>query len=325
MNIALTSLLSSKMVNEVRVSFLRYKSQTLALDPSSELIPSIEITELGLTGFNAATNRTAIGLGINLPQSSVRNTYQLQDTVSYSAGNHSLKFGVDIHRSQLHQLFKPSVRGRLSYTNLNRFVADVANTSIINKDLPGVARILHLDWYDGFFFAQDEWKVTPNFTLTYGLRYERPGQPIEDLAAFHAPVFAASGNNPQFHSTHCHLPIPTTSNHVLASIGTFARAGMGSGSVFGGDKTVLRGGILAPMTMPTPTSRSTSGVVPVCRGGEHSDCAADSRAGWQRYRQRVRHSLQPTVQSGDARADGRRERISVRPFTTRSVSRFSAN
>ena len=242
-NIAWTSLISPKMVNEVRVSFLRFRSQTLALDPTSEQIPSIEITELGLTGFNAATNRTAIGLGINLPQSTVRNTYQIQDTVSYSTGNHSLKFGVDIHRSQLHQLFKPSVRGRLSYTNLNRFVADVANTSIINKDLPGVARILHLDWYDAFFFGQDEWKITPNFTLTYGLRYERPGQPIEDLAAFHAPVYAASGNNPQFALDP--LP-PADTNNFQPRFGfnwNIRTSGDGvAGKLFGADQTVLRGG-----------------------------------------------------------------------------------
>ncbi len=43
-------------------------TETTAQDPSSEEIPSIEIAELGLTGFNAATSRTAIGLAVNLPQ-----------------------------------------------------------------------------------------------------------------------------------------------------------------------------------------------------------------------------------------------------------------
>ena len=242
-NVSLTSLLSSKLVNETRAAFLRFASGTFALDPTAELIPSIELTELGLTGFNAATNRTAIGLGINLPQFSVRNTYQLQDTVSYSTGNHSFKFGADIHRSQLHQLFKPSVRGRLAYTTLNRFVNDVANTLIVNKDLPGVARILHLDWYDYFFFAQDEWKVTPNFALTFGLRYELPGQPIQDLADFHAPVLAASGNNPQFRLDP--LP-PVDKNNFQPRFGfnwNVRTSGSGLfGKFLGEDKTVLRGG-----------------------------------------------------------------------------------
>ncbi len=94
-----------------------------------------------LTGFNAAASRTAIGLGVNLPQYSVRTTWQYQDNLSHTAGNHGLKFGFDIHRSQLEQLFKPTTRGRLVYTTLNRFVNDVAQIATINKDLAGVAEI----------------------------------------------------------------------------------------------------------------------------------------------------------------------------------------
>ncbi|HKX30047.1 MAG TPA: carboxypeptidase regulatory-like domain-containing protein [Blastocatellia bacterium] len=242
-NLSLTSVLGSRLVNEARAAFLRSNSSNIALDPQSEEIPSIELTELGLTGFNAATNRTAIGLGINLPQSAARNTYQVQDTLSYTTGAHSFKFGADLHRSQLHQLFKPSVRGRLVYTNLNRFVSDVANTAVINQDLPGVARILHLDWYDAFFFAQDEWKVKPNFALTFGLRYELPGQPIQDLVALNEPVLAAAGNDPRYKLS----PVPGLDknnfqprfgfNWNLRTRGTGLR-----GALFGKDRTVLRGG-----------------------------------------------------------------------------------
>jgi hypothetical protein len=242
-NILLTSVLSSRLVNEARAGFLRLNSSNQALNPSAEEIPSIELTELGLTGFNAATNRTAIGLGVNLPQSTVRNTYQLQDTLSYTTGGHSFKFGADIHRSQLHQLFKPTVRGRLSYTNLNRFVSDVGNTMIINEDLPGVAEILHLDWYDHFFFAQDEWKIKPNFSLTFGLRYELPGQPIQDLVAFNEPVLAAAGNDPRYRLE----PVPgRDTNNFQPRFGfnwNIRTNGNGLlGAFFGSDKTVLRGG-----------------------------------------------------------------------------------
>jgi carboxypeptidase family protein len=242
-NISLTSVLSSKLVNEARAAFLRLNSSNQALDPTAEEIPSIELTELGLTGFNAATNRTAIGLGVNLPQTNVRNTYQLQDTISYSTGGHSFKFGADIHRSQLHQLFKPTVRGRLAYTNLNRFVNDVANTMIVNKDLPGVAEILHLDWYDYFFFAQDEWKIKPNFSLTFGLRYELPGQPIQDLVAFNEPVLAAAGNDPRYRLE----PVPgSDTNNLQPRFGfnwNIRTSGAGLlGAFFGSDRTVLRGG-----------------------------------------------------------------------------------
>ncbi|HKU74912.1 MAG TPA: TonB-dependent receptor, partial [Pyrinomonadaceae bacterium] len=241
-NISLNSILSSKMVNELRLAYLRAASATVAADLKAEAIPSIQITDLGMTGLNAGATRTAIGLAANLPQQSVRNTYQIQNNLSYTTGNHGWKFGVDIHRSQLHQLFKPTTRGHLVYTNLNNFVADLANVQI-NRDLTGVARVLHLDWHDFYLYGQDEWKIKPNFTLTLGMRYENAGQPIQDLVEFNDPVFAASGNDPRFRVT----PIPgRDTNNWQPRLGfnwnpQTSNNGI-MGWITGGDKLVIRGG-----------------------------------------------------------------------------------
>jgi hypothetical protein len=240
-NISLASVLGPRVVNEARAAFLRAGSASVASDLRAEAIPSIQITSLGLQGLNAGATRTAIGLAANLPQNSIRNTYQLQDNVSYASGDHAFKFGGDIHRSQLHQLFKPTTRGHLVYANLNAFVNDTANVQI-NRDLPGVARVLHLDWHDFFFYGQDEWKIRPNFTLTYGLRYELPGQPIADLVDFNAPVLAASGNDPRYRVT----PIPEKDkNNFEPRLGFNWNPRTESGALSwltGGDKLVLRGG-----------------------------------------------------------------------------------
>lgn len=241
-NIALNSILGSKMVNELRLAYLRAASATVAADLRAEAIPSIQITDLGMTGLNAGATRTAIGLAANLPQASIRNTYQLQDNLSYTTGNHGWKFGVDIHRSQLHQLFKPTTRGHLVYADLNNFVNDLANVQI-NRDLPGVARVLHLDWHDFYLYGQDEWKVKPNLTLTLGLRYENAGQPIQDLVDFNNPVLAAANNDPRFKVN----PIPgRDSNNFEPRLGfnwnprTSNHGFMGF--LAGGDKLVVRGG-----------------------------------------------------------------------------------
>ena len=76
------------MVNELRLAYLRAASAAVAADLRAESIPSIQITDLGMTGLNAGATRTAIGLAANLPQQSIRNTYQIQDNLSYTAGNH---------------------------------------------------------------------------------------------------------------------------------------------------------------------------------------------------------------------------------------------
>jgi hypothetical protein len=242
-NIQFTSVLSPRWINEARAAFLRSANATLALDPRSELIPSLEIVELGLRGFNAGPTRTAIGLGVNLPQSQVRNTYQLQDNISYTNGNHSWKFGADIRRNQLHQLFKPTTRGLLEYASLDFLVKDLATRANINKDLPGTARVLHNDWHDFFFYGQDEWKVRPNFTLTLGLRYENPGQPIQDLVDFNQPVLAAFNNDPRF----VLQPVPGRDNNNWQPRFGFnwnpqTRSSGAIGWLTGGDKLVVRGG-----------------------------------------------------------------------------------
>jgi hypothetical protein len=242
-NLQFTSVLSPKLINEVRGAFLRSASATNALDPRSLLIPSIEVVELGLSGFNAGPTRTAIGLGVNLPQNQVRNTFQVQDNLSYTTGNHAWKFGVDIRRNQLHQLFKPTTRGLLEYATLDFLVKDFATRANINKDLPGTALVLHNDWHDFFFYGQDEWKIRPNFTLTLGLRYENAGQPIQDLVDFNQPILAAANNDPRFILT----PVPGRDhNNFQPRIGFNWNPQTSSDGVMGwltgGDKLVLRGG-----------------------------------------------------------------------------------
>jgi hypothetical protein len=242
-NLSLNSVLSSRMVNELRGAYQRQGQLFTSADPTSQEIPSIEITALGLSGFNAASNRTGIGLAVNLPQFAFRQTYQLQDNLSISQGNHAWKFGVDIRRNQLKQFFFPTIRGRLVYSSLQRFVDDIADTATINKPLAGGREIFYYDWHDFFAYGQDEWKIRPNFTLTLGLRYESPGQPIGDLVEVNDAIVATAGGNERFRFT----PVPQRDkNNFQPRVGfnwnprTSTDGVMGF--ITGGDKLVIRGG-----------------------------------------------------------------------------------
>jgi Carboxypeptidase regulatory-like domain len=194
----LTSTLSSRTLNEVRASYQRYASTTTAANPESETIPSVEIPQLGLTGFNNASDRTGIGLAVNLPQYRTNNTYQLQDTMSYARGLHALKFGVDLRHIEVKSFFLPNIRGRLNYDNLQTFVDDVAAVANINKPLPGGQTVAYYNWNDYYFFAQDTWRVAPSFTLDYGLRYELPGNSFQSLYDLNDRIVAANNNQPVF-------------------------------------------------------------------------------------------------------------------------------
>ena len=241
-NTNLTSTLSPTMFNELRFNYQRQFSSTTASDLNALNIPSIEINTLGLQGFNAADSRTGIGLAVNLPQSQVTNNYQLANNFGLIRGSHSMKFGFDIRRVEQFQDFNPTLRGRLQYNNLQDFVDDIAQVQAINQLQPGLRNWQFYRYYDVFFFLQDEWRIKRNLTLTYGVRYETPGNPFNWLADENKRIVAANNNNPGFAIDKG--PSRDTNNWA-PRFGFNYRFGKASGPLgflLGDEKTVLRGG-----------------------------------------------------------------------------------
>jgi hypothetical protein len=239
----LTSSFTPRTYNEFRVSYSRYFTSTNAQNPAvAERIPSLEIPDLGLRGFNAATSRTAIGLAVNLPQFATLNNYQIQDSFAMLRSNHSMKFGIDFRRQEQFQFFLPQTRGRLEYANLQRLIDDQATTAQINAPLRGGELITYFRYYDYFVFAQDEWRIRPNFTLTYGLRYEAPGDPVANLARLSQRIYTVNGSDPRY----LLQPVPKRDkNNFAPRVGFNYRFGEAGGLLHwltGDRKLVMRGG-----------------------------------------------------------------------------------
>src|SRR6266478_1882715 len=211
MSVFFTSSFTPRMLNEFRVSWQRRANKASAADPSSETIPSIEIPELGLTGFAASASRTAIGLAVNLPQGQFNNRYQLQETIAWTRGAHAMKFGLDLRRVDIKSFFFPFIRGRLTYptsqaglelpagtVSIQNFIDDVAAVADIRKPLPGGQTVQYYLWHDYFFFAQDTWQVRPTLSLSLGLRYETPGNALASLYPVNDAIQATNGGNAVF-------------------------------------------------------------------------------------------------------------------------------
>lgn len=98
------------------------------------------------------------------------------DNLSVLKGNHSLKFGIELRPVTL---YNDQLGGTTySFASPAAFLANQPTTIAFNGDLSalspftglsGVAK-LQQTYYIGY--AQDEWRIRPNFTMNYGLRYE---------------------------------------------------------------------------------------------------------------------------------------------------------
>jgi hypothetical protein len=238
----LNSAPGDSVFNELRWSFHRSAGDIEALNQDSARIPSLEVNELGLKGFQDAPARTAIGLASTLPRVNRSNTYQLQESVSVVRGAHSLKFGADTGRRETAILFANTLRGRLAYNTLQNLVDDTASLMAINPPLPGGSPWYHYRFYQAAFFAQDQWRVRPNLSLTYGVRYELPRSPANDLLRNNQPIVNSAGGDPRYSVG----PLPGRDLHDwgprFGFSYQFSKPAGWLGRILGENQTVLRGG-----------------------------------------------------------------------------------
>jgi hypothetical protein len=123
-----------------------------------------------------------------LPQTG--NTFQFSDNYSKIIGNHSLKFGGDFRIQRFDQLLFFNVNG--SYTFLSSTSAPTGNDlgfvdsyadyllGLPNLYTQGSAQHELVRSKSLYLFVQDSWKIKPNVTLNYGLRWE-VNTPLTDI------------------------------------------------------------------------------------------------------------------------------------------------
>jgi hypothetical protein len=119
-----------------------------------------------------------------LPQ--IGNSFQWSDNLSKVYGNHTLKFGVDVRRMRFDQTLYYNVNGDYSFTSggTNDVGSDDLFTDYLlglpNTYSQGSAQHENVRSTAVYLFAQDSWKVRPNLTLNYGLRWELD-TPLTDI------------------------------------------------------------------------------------------------------------------------------------------------
>ena len=221
--LTLTSNFGSSIVNVGRFTYLRDDEPGEANSQNSEA-----------TVRDTPGTVLTVGRNFFSPRFTNIKRFQWGDTLSYVRGRHSLKFGADFIRDEITNFFPGNFSGSYTFQSLEAFGRNLA---AVAQRLSGQVSYLQAfagtgtsgpstfpNLFDLGFFVQDEWRATPNVTISAGLRYD-----VQQIAqpSVTNPTAAALGINTG--------RINEDTNNVGPRIGV-------AWNVLGNNRLVVRGG-----------------------------------------------------------------------------------
>jgi hypothetical protein len=180
-----TATLTPNLLNVARFSYQRDNEPGLA----NSINPEANVRNAGQTLLFVGRNSFS-------PRETTIHRQQYGDTLSWIRGHHTFKFGGDILRDGILNFFPGNFSGAYTFASLDDFgrsllgvpVTTAGNSLIEAYPGPGTTgATTHPNLLQFAAFAQDDWRVTRNFTLNLGLRYdvELAAQPtVQNPAAF---------------------------------------------------------------------------------------------------------------------------------------------
>jgi hypothetical protein len=166
-----TWVLSPRAINETRMQYIHTGNNQVG----NQSMPAITVPEAFATGGSS--------VGINYTHT---NTYELNNSTSITFATHNLKFGGRLRGNAIDDRDMTNYNGTFTFTSLTSYQTTLllqqqglspaqiraagggASQFSIERGNP----IASFNQFDLGFFAQDDWRLRPNFTLSLGLRYE---------------------------------------------------------------------------------------------------------------------------------------------------------
>jgi carboxypeptidase family protein len=182
-NVTNTHIFGPTTVNEFHLNFTRsrvlstipegglgtldtfgFQTTGLGIIDSDPKYAGLPLISLGLLGVN---------FGASSPLNDFNNIFQVSDNLSHIAGRHTLKFGGEFRYLQFNVRQDVDTNGSASFVG-GETGNDFADYLIGATDYYGQGTTSLADnrGHYGAAFAQDSFKVKPNFTVNYGLRWE---------------------------------------------------------------------------------------------------------------------------------------------------------
>ena len=161
-----THIFSPTQINEFKFGLNRTAAGTVY--PPNLEVPTISIGG-GVTGF---------GLSGQFPAGWYQTEFSYKDGFSWIHGAHSFKFGVEVRREWSNSHQTTDYVPVYSFNSILNFAVDqpASEVALVNPatGIPA-SLVLGMRALDTGAYFNDDWKVRPNLTISYGLRYERFG------------------------------------------------------------------------------------------------------------------------------------------------------
>jgi len=173
----MTANISSMLLNELRFNYSRDAEGNFTTQQSvggstalarSLLIPTAYDSAYAGGSFFAYVPGSSLDVSSYFSgQGSIQHQYQLLDSLSWTRGNHSAKFGGDWRR------LTPTVASSTYYSNITiqslaAFQQGIADGGVsVYAEAPGTPVFDNLS-----LFVQDHWRIAPKLSIDYGLRWE---------------------------------------------------------------------------------------------------------------------------------------------------------
>ncbi len=155
-----TYVLSAHAVNQLRTQY-------------SRLAPSYEAQAANgpvvLIALNDPEHSGTLVAGSSTSGASERreDRFQLQNVLSLVSGNHSLKFGADVHHVRSTFIDLADLSGTFNFASVGDFLASRPSRFRQNFQSQSTQKNRYAS-----VFVQDEWQALPQLLVSYGLRYE---------------------------------------------------------------------------------------------------------------------------------------------------------
>src|SRR6266849_1669098 len=256
--VALQSILSKSLLNEFKFGYNGAYSRIIGQAPT---VNGIDLSNVSFNISGSVAGFSLPGQGANagvaVPGGLIRansaqngrgqpyTPYSLSfiDNLNWTRGNHAVKFGAEVRAVRLYT----DRQGGITYTfsNVTNFLTNTLQSTQFLGDLSAPSPFFNNSTGPAFArqnyyiaYGQDEWKIKPNLTLSYGLRYE-----------YYMPLKEAKNRQIYFDINTGVLrdssgdPFKSSKNNFGPRIALTWSPNPGGTGFFSGGHTVLRGGV----------------------------------------------------------------------------------